>query len=140
MQFLSLFAAITFSFASVVSGAVLSSRKALDVFVPTIISPNASTVWVMGTNATVFWDPSNAPVNISNRASVYLRHWGYLAKGFSLRDGNVTVPVPFIPSAIKNPDEKQHIILFGDSGNESEAFTVKFDPDVFQVNNQDKWD
>ncbi|KAG6896820.1 hypothetical protein C0992_005861 [Termitomyces sp. T32_za158] len=65
---------------------------------------------------------------------------GTLAKGFSLRDGNVTVRVPFIPSAIKNPDEKQYIILFGDSGNESDGFPIKFDPDVFQNDSLDRWD
>ncbi|KAG6861536.1 hypothetical protein C0995_015269 [Termitomyces sp. Mi166 len=64
---------------------------------------------------------------------------GTLAKDFSLRDGNVTVQVPFISSTIENPDEKHQIILFGDSGNESDNFTIKFDPEVFTTT-QDKWD
>ncbi|KAG6820849.1 hypothetical protein H0H93_010676 [Arthromyces matolae] len=56
---------------------------------------------------------------------------GVLAKGFSLRAGTVSFQVPFIPSTILNADEKHQIILFGDSGNISPPFTIKFDPKVF---------
>ncbi|KNZ73789.1 hypothetical protein J132_09691 [Termitomyces sp. J132] len=86
-------------------------------------------------------DPSNAPVHISNGASVYLRHWGYLAKGFSLRDGNVTVQVPIIPSTLINPNETHNIILFGDSGNESPNFIIKLDPNALPDRAPEgKWD
>ncbi|KAG6817801.1 hypothetical protein H0H87_003209 [Tephrocybe sp. NHM501043] len=131
MQLTSLFATVALSFVSIVSGAAVLPRSAKDVFVPTIYTPNADSVWVMGTNATVTWETSNAPVNISNGASVYLKGYGTLVKGFSLRDGNVTVEVPLLLSTVFNKDEKHQIILFGDSGNESANFTIKFDSSVY---------
>ncbi|KAG6910288.1 hypothetical protein DXG01_011685 [Tephrocybe rancida] len=129
MQFTTFFATVALSFISVVSGAIIP-RSAKDVFVPTILTPTADTIWVMGTNASVTWKTDNAPVNISNGASVFLKGYGNLAQGFSLRDGSVTFEVPFLYSTVFNPEEKHQIILFGDSGNDSANFTIKFDPEV----------
>jgi len=126
MKFTSLFATLALSFVSVVSGAAVVPRSAKDVFVPNITSPTADTVWTMGKVETVTWDPSNAPVNISNGASVYLKTYGILAKGFSLRSGSVNVTVPYLWSSMANPDTLHRIILFGDSGNESADFKIKF--------------
>ncbi|KAF9484635.1 hypothetical protein BDN70DRAFT_872148 [Pholiota conissans] len=104
----------------VVSASPLSlvAKSALDVFVPRIIKPDASTVWVIGQQATVVWDTSDAPESISNGASVYLHNFGTVAKDFDLRAGNVTFLVPYVLPG------SYYITLFGDSGNYSPVFTI----------------
>ncbi|ESK90203.1 hypothetical protein Moror_7737 [Moniliophthora roreri MCA 2997] len=112
---------------SSVTASPLQARKALDVWAPTIISPDASTVWVVGTTVNVTWDPSNAPVNISNGAAVLLnkgdppRQVQYLKdfRSFDLRTGWVEVTVPDV-----EPDTDYFITLFGDSGNWSDKFEI----------------
>ncbi|KAG6817800.1 hypothetical protein H0H87_003208 [Tephrocybe sp. NHM501043] len=95
MKLTSLLAAFSLSFASIVSGAaVLTSRSGKDVFVPEIIEPNSETIWHIGHDERVLWKTDNAPVNISNGASVVLDRVRTLVKGFNLRDGNVTITVP----------------------------------------------
>ncbi|KAF5387000.1 hypothetical protein D9615_001571 [Tricholomella constricta] len=128
MQLTSLFATIALSFVSVVSSAAVVPRAANDVFVPQITSPTADTVWTMGKTETVTWDTSNAPVNISNGASVYLEGYGRIAEGFDLRSGSVDVKVPFLPDGVVDSTKLYKIILFGDSGNESPDFKIIFDP------------
>ncbi|KAG6832078.1 hypothetical protein H0H92_005500 [Tricholoma furcatifolium] len=125
MQLTSLFATVAFTLASVVSAAVLP-RETLDVFTPTITSPTAETVWYMGTQVNVTWSTSNAPVNISNGAAVQLNGYGYIARGFDLRAGWVTVNVPLV-----SPVQQYQITLFGDSGDVSAPFTIAFDPSNF---------
>ncbi|KAJ3516657.1 hypothetical protein NLJ89_g999 [Agrocybe chaxingu] len=100
------------------SPVALLSRAKLDVFVPTIISPNSTTVWTIGKNATVVWDTSNAPASISNGAAVVLNGHGAIANGFDLRAGSVDVLVPQVPQG------NYYITLFGDSGNHSPVFTI----------------
>ncbi|KAF9556009.1 hypothetical protein CPC08DRAFT_711559 [Agrocybe pediades] len=97
----------------------LVERKPMDVFVPKIIKPDSETFWTVGQEATVVWDASTAPENISNGASVVLHNYGILAKGFSLRDGNVTFKVPIVRTG------PNFITLFGDSGNYSPVFTIQ---------------
>ncbi|KAF8888351.1 hypothetical protein BD779DRAFT_1396025, partial [Infundibulicybe gibba] len=97
-----------------------------DIFDPTISSPKAGDVWVVGQTVEVTWDTSNAPVDISNASSVWLRKGTsvlngqtLLAQGFDLRSGSVSVVVPSLV-----PGDDYHIILFGDSGNVSPAFSI----------------
>ncbi|EEB92329.1 hypothetical protein MPER_09179 [Moniliophthora perniciosa FA553] len=131
---------------SSVTASPLQARKALDVWAPTILSPNASTVWVVGTTVNVTWrvsqilhslvllmrpvfnrDTSNAPVNISNGAAVLLnkgdppKQVQYLKdfRSFDLRSGWVEVSVPNV-----EPDTDYFITLFGDSGNWSDKFEI----------------
>lgn len=47
--------ALASSLVSVANGAAVNARAALDVFVPNIISPNVSTVWLVGSVETVTW-------------------------------------------------------------------------------------
>jgi len=47
----------------VVQAAPLNKR---DVYVPSILNPHAGTVWVSGQQATVTWDTSNPPKQITN--------------------------------------------------------------------------
>jgi hypothetical protein len=102
------------------------AREILDVWAPTIISPNASTIWTKGQQYNVTWSTSNAPVNISNGAAVEMGHDGtiltdqVLAKGFDLRQGWVTVTCPSDLPAGAN----YSIILFGDSGDQSQQFSL----------------
>ncbi|KIM48684.1 hypothetical protein M413DRAFT_21031 [Hebeloma cylindrosporum] len=98
-----------------------STHSTLDVFVPRIITPDSSTVWIIGQKGFVSWDTTNAPKSISNKAFITLS--GYdtpLAQGFNLRDGNVTVDVPVVAPG------PHFITLFGDSGNYSPVFTIQF--------------
>ncbi|KAF8978856.1 hypothetical protein BDQ17DRAFT_1428661 [Cyathus striatus] len=122
MNFKLSFATILLSLASVsvkASPVEITSRSALDIFDPTILTPTASTVWTIGTVQSVTWDTSNAPVNISNGAEVFLRTANLvLAQGFDLRSGSVDITVPDV-----TPGSYQ-IILFGDSGDVSPFFQI----------------
>ncbi|KAJ3745049.1 hypothetical protein DFH05DRAFT_1492056 [Lentinula detonsa] len=127
MQFTLLASALMALAASAVSASPVSNeaRMILDVWAPTIISPNASTVWTEGQQYNVTWDTSNAPVNISNGASVVLGKDGKLTNttlvsGFDLRQGWVTVTCP----SDVIPEDDYSIVLFGDSGDQSEQFTI----------------
>lgn len=53
-----------------------SRRAALDVFDPTVLTPNAQEGWVIGTQANITWDTSNAPKDISNGSLVALAKGG----------------------------------------------------------------
>ncbi|VDC07708.1 unnamed protein product [Peniophora sp. CBMAI 1063] len=94
------------------------------VFVPPITSPTADTKWVSGAAATVTWDASNAPEQISNGSSVVLKRAGKilatLAEGFDLKCGSVEVTVPAGLETAKD----YCITLFGDSGNMSSEFEI----------------
>ncbi|KAI4525589.1 hypothetical protein K525DRAFT_261036 [Schizophyllum commune Loenen D] len=100
----------------------LGGRAADDVWSPHILTPNAGTVWVIGQSVNVTWDTSDAPPVISNGASVVLRKEVLpltLIDDFDLRAGFVTVTVPNVA-----PANDYSIVLFGDSGNDSEDFTI----------------
>ncbi|RDB22175.1 hypothetical protein Hypma_010613 [Hypsizygus marmoreus] len=123
MQFKTLTIAIALSLVSVVQGIVVAPRSALDVFVPPITKPDAQTIWTVGHVESVIWDASDAPANISNRASVILNPVipGVrlnLTSGFDLRTGLVEVTVPDVDSG------QYTITLFGDSGNISPIFHI----------------
>ncbi|KAL6302822.1 hypothetical protein BKA93DRAFT_827119 [Sparassis latifolia] len=97
-----------------------------DVFVPPIITPNASTVWEIGQQYNVTWNTTDAPVNITNKyGMVVLVENGLLdlenplANNFSILDGWVTVTAPDV-----TPATDYSIVLFGDSGNNSPNFTI----------------
>ncbi|KAF8966056.1 hypothetical protein BDZ97DRAFT_1698862 [Flammula alnicola] len=109
-------------FAAQASCAALVAKSALDVFVLTIIKPDANSVWVVGQQELVTWDTSNAPVNISNEGLIALNKshkQTFLAEGFDLRSGHevVTVPTDTVPGTYT-------ITLFGDSGNFSPQFPI----------------
>lgn len=78
-----------------------------DVWVPPIISPNASTVWVAGRTYPVTWNTSSEPSQVTNpQGMVYLRlgnatQASPIAQGFPLSAGevNVTIPADTQPSS-----------------------------------------
>ncbi|KIN99604.1 hypothetical protein M404DRAFT_154737 [Pisolithus tinctorius Marx 270] len=96
-----------------------------DVFVPPVLDPHQETVWYVGQQAEVVWDTSNAPAQITNsEGQIYLVvnnliDFDYLlANDFNILDGSVMVTVPDVPTGI------YAIVLFGDSGNFSQNFTI----------------
>jgi len=98
-----------------------------DVFVPPVITPNASTVWVVGQNYNVTWNTTDAPVNITNKyGMVVLAKDGVmidldqpLASNFSILLGSIEVTCPNVTAG-----DDYAIVLFGDSGNDSPTFTI----------------
>ncbi|KAF8914888.1 hypothetical protein CPB85DRAFT_1218385 [Mucidula mucida] len=107
-----------------------ASRR--DVYIPKITSPTAKTVWVAGTTVDVTWDTSDAPQNITNglgrvvlgqinsyNNSEHLDFEHPLAADFSILDGNVSFSAPDVPE-----NDNYCIVLFGDSGNASPAFSI----------------
>jgi len=109
----------------VAANPLVVNLAARDVFVPPVLEPTSSTVWIVGQQAEVTWDTSNHPVNITNSIGrIMLRKSGLatpviLASNFSILDGQVNVTVPWV---IDGNDYQ--IVLFGDSGNFSPDFSI----------------
>ncbi|KAF8968973.1 hypothetical protein BDZ97DRAFT_1654445 [Flammula alnicola] len=123
------FTAVLAFFALVIQASPLSRR---DVITPNITSPTADSVWPVGSNQTVTWDTSNFPpvsqiTNILGKVilgfnannSLNLDFNNPLAQNFNLTDGSVQVTVPNV-----QPRNDYLIVLFGDSGDTSPAFSI----------------
>ncbi|KAK7677722.1 hypothetical protein QCA50_019274 [Cerrena zonata] len=102
---------------------ILESR---DVFVPPITSPDALTIWSVGSKQNVTWDTSNPPAQITNgNGTIYLAKGGLiqldtpLADKFSILNGIQEVTVPDV-----EPGVDYAVVLFGDSGNFSPEFSI----------------
>ncbi|TFK93068.1 hypothetical protein K466DRAFT_594664 [Polyporus arcularius HHB13444] len=115
--------ALALSLLAVVSALPLAVR---DVFVPPVKSPKAGDVWVVGSKQNVTWDISKAPEHITNpKGTIVLSKNGRLdinhplASNFSILDGHHEVTVPPVDAG-----DDYTIVLFGDSGNDSEEFTI----------------
>ncbi|KAJ3483181.1 hypothetical protein NLI96_g6478 [Meripilus lineatus] len=125
---------LTINSFSAVSFFALASQLALakpvvdkrDVFVPKIITPDASTVWHSGETQTVTWDISDAPQNVTNTAGfIILRSSGIstsviLADNFNILDAQVQLTVPNVLTR-----DDFSIILVGSSGNHSPDFHIE---------------
>ncbi|KAH9480196.1 hypothetical protein JR316_0006794 [Psilocybe cubensis] len=122
--------ATLFAFLALSVNASPLSRR--DVIAPRITSPNAQTVWPIGTVQTVTWDTSNFPpdsqitnpigqviLGFNSSDSLNLDFKNPLAQGFKLRDGHVQITVPNV-----TPRNDYLIVLFGDSGNTSPSFAI----------------
>ncbi|EPT05163.1 hypothetical protein FOMPIDRAFT_1021500 [Fomitopsis schrenkii] len=97
-----------------------------DVYVPQILTPDASTVWVVGQTYNVTWDTSDAPEHITNLyGRVVLATNGLedyenpLVANFSILLGSIPVTAPDVV-----PGNDYAIVLLGDSGNFSPNFTI----------------
>ncbi|EPT05168.1 hypothetical protein FOMPIDRAFT_1111829 [Fomitopsis schrenkii] len=107
--------------------ALVSSVSASAIWDPTILTPNAQSVWVRGQTTEVTWDTSNPPANATQfigqvrLAKGGIQGYGVLASGFHLADGSVEVTVP---SGL-DPGSDYQVVLFGDSGNVSPEFTIR---------------
>ncbi|KAK0457227.1 uncharacterized protein EV420DRAFT_1271664 [Desarmillaria tabescens] len=123
MNFTSLLLTYLSLFALVLAGPVNLDER--DVFVPPILYPHSGTVWTIKQRHNVTWDTSNAPVNITNsRGYILLRKANratplILAEGFDILLGRIEVTVPWV---IQGDDYS--LVLFGDSGNWSDNFTI----------------
>ena len=100
--------------------------EARDVWTPPITDPNNGTVWIVGEKRIVTWDTSNPPKPISNQfgGRIQLRKGGFitpaiLADNFDLLLGQIEVTVPWVEDG-----DDYHLVLFGDSGNWSQFFTI----------------
>ncbi|KAF9472236.1 hypothetical protein BDN70DRAFT_818934 [Pholiota conissans] len=124
-----LFAALLFTVCVKASPLALDRR---DVIRPKITSPNAGSVWPIGSTQTVTWDTSDFPpvsqiTNILGKVilgrdandSLNLDFDHPLAQNFNLTDGSVKVTVPNV-----QPGADYLIVLFGDSGNTSPDFSI----------------
>ena len=79
--------------------AVPVQHAARDVWDPTILIPNATTVWEAGSTVNVTWATDDAPASISNGAAIFLRdnttfYQPALAEGFDLRSGTQEITLP----------------------------------------------
>ncbi|KAF8332970.1 hypothetical protein F5887DRAFT_986179 [Amanita rubescens] len=98
-----------------------------DVYVPPVIYPGNGTVWKAGSTHNVTWDTSNPPRQITNKMGRIVFSKGGLllldtplAMGFDILLGRQEITVP----ANTVPGTDYAIVLFGDSGNCGEAFTI----------------
>ncbi|KAH9928456.1 uncharacterized protein BXZ73DRAFT_102299 [Epithele typhae] len=95
-----------------------------DIWSPPVTYPHTGTVWTSGQRHNVTWNTANPPANVSNGATILLRLTGtpmpvILAQNFDLHAGRVEVTVPWVQT--RNDYE---VVLLGDSGNVSPAFTI----------------
>ncbi|PPQ75645.1 hypothetical protein CVT26_001625 [Gymnopilus dilepis] len=97
-----------------------------DVFVPPVILPNSGSVWKVGSTQTVQWDVTNPPAQITNtKAKIILvtnstldfKH--PLADNLDVLSGSAQVTVPNVA-----PGNFYQILVFGDSGNTGDIFTI----------------
>ncbi|KAF5330274.1 hypothetical protein D9758_014456 [Tetrapyrgos nigripes] len=118
-------------FLALVRAIPLESR---DVINPQIMSPDASTVWVVGQTETVSWNTTNLPPDsqITNKLvtvilgflesgddSEHLMLDNPLAKDIPIRAGQVNITVPSV-----TPRNSYIVVVMGDSGNVSPQFTI----------------
>ncbi|KAJ7588434.1 hypothetical protein C8J56DRAFT_941609, partial [Mycena floridula] len=84
-------------------------HAANDVWDPKITSPVPGTIWVIRTRVKVAWSLDDEPANVSNGGKVVLRKAGQVTSAHG---------------PVVTPGSDYEIILFGDSGNISEDFTI----------------
>ncbi|KAH9852786.1 hypothetical protein C2E23DRAFT_150550 [Lenzites betulinus] len=114
-----------FGIFQIAAAAPLSELERRDVYTPPVLYPHAGTVWYKGQTHNVTWDVSSPPVNITNKIGRIMLRKGnigtplILADGFSILLGRIEVTVPWV---IEGTDYS--VVLFGDSGNWSQQFTI----------------
>ncbi|OAX39980.1 hypothetical protein K503DRAFT_688471 [Rhizopogon vinicolor AM-OR11-026] len=101
------------------------SQVGRDVWVPEITSPTSDSTWTVGGTYSVTWDTSSKPSQVTNpTGKIYLRQGDAtqstpIESGFALSDGSVEVTIPE-----DTTPGSWMIVLFGDSGNWSSAFSI----------------
>ncbi|KAJ7486050.1 hypothetical protein B0H11DRAFT_1136601 [Mycena galericulata] len=121
MFFLVLFAAF-----SIVASAPNPQQR--DVFSPPVLYPGNGTVWRVGERRNVTWDISNAPEQITNSIGMIVLVRNHtmldldrpLAKGFNILVARYEIVVPDV-----EPGNDYQMLVFGDSGNTGEMFTIR---------------
>ncbi|KAJ7095726.1 hypothetical protein B0H15DRAFT_68380 [Mycena belliarum] len=125
MSTFTLFFLVLYAFFSLVTSAPAPLQR--DVFVPPVLYPGKGTVWRHGERHNVTWDISNAPAHITNNLGVIvlcrehelLDYEHPLAQDFDILLGRYEIVVPKVPKG-----SNYRILVFGDSGNTGEAFTI----------------
>ncbi|KAI0812588.1 hypothetical protein BC629DRAFT_946967 [Irpex lacteus] len=124
MKFTSIVSAL-FASAVAVSAAPVE-LPTRDVWAPKVLYPHAGTVWTSGQRHNVTWDLSTKPAQITNNDGAFLLlRTGNIetpvvvGHGFKLTDGRVEITVPDVVTR-----DDFSLVLFGDSGNWSEQFTI----------------
>ncbi|KAI0351551.1 hypothetical protein OH77DRAFT_1439225 [Trametes cingulata] len=113
-------------FAPLAAAVPVTELEKRDVYVPPVLYPHSGTVWYKGQRHNVTWDVSDPPVNITNKVGMILLRKGdittplILAQGFDILAGRTEVTVPWVLEG-----DDYSVVLFGDSGNFSEEFTIK---------------
>ncbi|KAJ7134794.1 hypothetical protein C8R44DRAFT_609652 [Mycena epipterygia] len=98
-----------------------------DVFSPPVLYPRNGTVWHVGERHNVTWDVSNAPEHITNNIGMIILCRNHtlldldrpLAKNFNILIAHHEIVVPDV-----EPGDDYQILVFGDSGNTGEVFTI----------------
>ncbi|KAH9900764.1 hypothetical protein C8Q73DRAFT_832356 [Cubamyces lactineus] len=113
---------VFFQLAAAIPVAEMEKR---DIFDPTVLYPHAGTVWYRGQTHNVTWDVSDPPVNITNKIGKIMLRKGLiptpliLADGFDILLGRIEVTVPWVLTG-----DDYSIVLYGDSGNFGQQFTI----------------
>ncbi|KAF7365026.1 hypothetical protein MVEN_00373700 [Mycena venus] len=121
---LTLFFLAFFAIFSLVASAPTPSPR--DVFSPPVLYPGKGTVWRVGERHNVTWDLSHAPVNITNHIGMIVLVKNHimidldtpLAQDFDIRTASHEITVPKVKPG------KYQILVFGDSGNVGQEFTI----------------
>ncbi|KAF8073420.1 hypothetical protein FPV67DRAFT_744807 [Lyophyllum atratum] len=124
-SFVTTFILAILSLLTLVASAPINAR---DVFVPPVLYPHAGTVWKAGSTHNVTWDVTNPPAQITNKVGMIVLAKGDrlvgldtpLAKGFDILKGRQEVRIP----ADTAPGDDYSIVVFGDSGNNGQRFTI----------------
>ncbi|KAJ7677472.1 hypothetical protein B0H17DRAFT_1207028 [Mycena rosella] len=98
-----------------------------DVYSPPVLYPRNGTVWRVGEHHNVTWDISNAPEHITNNIGMVILCRDHelldldrpLAKNFNILIARHEIVVPDV-----EPGNNYRILVFGDSGNTGEMFTI----------------
>ncbi|KAI0086234.1 hypothetical protein BDY19DRAFT_862356, partial [Irpex rosettiformis] len=96
-----------------------------DVWTPRVLYPHSGTVWYSGQRHNVTWDLSSQPGEITDTIGFLLLRVGtsetpvIVGYNFPLVNGRVEITVPDVLSG-----DDYSLVLFGDSGNWSEEFTI----------------
>ncbi|KAJ7147135.1 hypothetical protein C8R43DRAFT_953327 [Mycena crocata] len=120
-----LFLLILFAIFSLVASVPTPLQR--DVFSPPVLYPRNGTVWRVGERHNVTWDLTNAPAHITNNIGMVILCKDHmlldldrpLAKGFDIRIAHHEIVVPNV-----KPGSDYRILVFGDSGNTGEMFTI----------------
>ncbi|KAF7346565.1 hypothetical protein MSAN_01884600 [Mycena sanguinolenta] len=114
-------------FAIFVASAPLAVPLPRDVFSPPVIYPGKGTVWHVGERHNVTWNLHNAPKQITNSKGMIVLVKNHtmvdldtpLAEGFDIRTPYHEITVPQVEAG-----HDYQILVFGDSGNVGEKFTI----------------
>ncbi|KAJ7245024.1 hypothetical protein B0H12DRAFT_795207 [Mycena haematopus] len=114
-------------FAIFVASAPLATPLQRDVYSPPVVYPGKGTVWRVGQRYNVTWNLDNAPENITNNKGmiVLVKNHVMIDLGTPLaQDFDIRVPYHEITVPPVKTGHDYQILVFGDSGNVGQKFTI----------------